>query len=330
MAIDIATPIAVSVLVGVPFILVVVCIVACHLRRKRLMIQEDEQDKDLEAGLKEDLLYAQFTDELQNRIEKIEVDDDLTEKSLTLTIAVPTTLSPNTITTETPSNTSPGINSVGSTPAGATPADASGCASPVDSTLAGTIPTPTETNASKLPITPKKYMKRAFIPPSDLLVLAANNSRLSSSAYDFYDTMIPVMALEESNSLKQPINVLGNTTFSSNNSLRSFGRRSIDTTALIKTLEALAVLLHSPQFTKKLHLETYTQATPPRSRDSSYPSLPELTRPLALRADVPSSLTSLSESIVVPSPEVLLIPEELIEPPKALIREGQNVVTVVV
>lgn len=296
MTVDIATPIAVSILVGGPFILIVVCIVACHLRRKRILIEEDEKDKDLEAGLNEDLLYVHFFEELQLCVKKKDFEEELTDKSLTSTIVPPI----NTTATSTP---------------------------PPDSLPNGTIlTTPTTENSSRKS---RDDSKKALVPPADAVVLAAHNSGNSSSAFDFYDTMIPIMAFEESKTLAKPPNVHGDTTHSSNNSICSSECRSVETTALIKTLEALAALLNSPQFTKKLHIATYTYATPPRSRDSSYPSLPELSRPLALRTDVPSSLTSLSESIIAPTPGVVLIPEELTEPPKALVRESQKGVIVV-
>lgn len=299
MTVEIATPIAVSVLVGGPFILICVCIVACYLRRKRLQTAEDEQDKDLEAGLNEDLLFVRFSEELHLRMEKKVLEEELTDKSLTSTIAPPDTAPIGTPSTETPST----------------------------ETLPISTPVTSPSKGNKMQ-NPRNYHK-SFIRPSDSMVLVTPNSKITSAS-EFYDTMIPIMTLEESNSLSKPPSVHGDTTLSSSNSVRSFGRRSVDTTALNKTLEALAMLLHSPQFTKKLHLATYTHATPPRSRDSSYPSLPELTRPLALRADIPSSLTSLSESIMEPTLEVILIPEELIEPPKALVRECHTGATVVV
>lgn len=202
-----ATPLIVSLSVGVP-VIVAGGYIYFLIRRRKLLKQEDASRQDIDAELQDTQLYVDFEEELHRQMPAKDVADEDTSN---------------------------------------------------ESTVVGTDTLP-----------PKAYLKKAFVAQFSPTPSCRSLNK-SASAYDFYDTFIPVMPVTDL-SLTPPRKA---TAEGSNTQLADkpgSSPVSIDESALSKSREALMVQLHNPIFFLKL------QCASPALQSASFHSLAELCR----------------------------------------------------
>lgn len=138
---------------------------------------------------------------------------------------------------------------------------------------------------------PKVFMKKAFVAPGDSEALSCRSTYKSASAYDFYDTFIPVF--DDNKKLTQPPAIKPEAGQGSSSN-RSSRHASLDLSQKNKSLDALALQLHNPLFYLKLLFANHTQSRLATPLNSGAPSLTELVKPSApgMRSQMGSLLGS--------------------------------------
>lgn len=236
MGSNISTALALPLGVGIPILLVTVAYIYFFFHRRRLLEAEDSRQKDLEAVLRDDALLALFNEESKG--DRADPTPEKQRQAVTVAENLDEAKEILSLTA------APSLESQSSTGE---------------------------------PVTPRIYTEKFFAAVTDSRALSTRSSpRTNISGYDFFDTIIPVMDPETANTFIPPPAICADRQSVQSNANRSACRQSVDTATLNKSLDALAALLHNPQFTQSLLLSNYTPPLLSRSQRDSYPSLAEL------------------------------------------------------